>query len=133
VLKKENSFPYLIILKIYLLFLGHRTTLKNCFLSSPKMRFKQPPVIEIQNLKSQDLKKTGIPPSFLRIHVQELSLIIWRKFSSPFLAVNPAGEGTGLGLSIVDQIVRGHNGNIRVESTPGAGTTFYVTLPISRI
>jgi signal transduction histidine kinase len=32
--------------------------------------------------------------------------------------------GSGLGLSIVDWIVKAHNGDIQVESTPGAGTTF---------
>jgi two-component system phosphate regulon sensor histidine kinase PhoR len=37
--------------------------------------------------------------------------------------------GTGLGLSIVKHIVLLHNGEIKVESRPGAGTTFMVLLP----
>ena len=37
--------------------------------------------------------------------------------------------GCGLGLSIVDFIVRAHGGAVRVESEPGAGSTFSVRLP----
>jgi two-component system, OmpR family, phosphate regulon sensor histidine kinase PhoR len=39
--------------------------------------------------------------------------------------------GTGLGLSIVKHIVLLHNGKIDVESTPGVGTKFIITLPMN--
>jgi PAS domain S-box-containing protein len=41
------------------------------------------------------------------------------------------GTGSGLGLTICHSIVRKHDGHIRIESQPGAGTTIEVYLPAS--
>ncbi|HEU5376278.1 MAG TPA: HAMP domain-containing sensor histidine kinase [Ktedonobacteraceae bacterium] len=38
--------------------------------------------------------------------------------------------GTGLGLAIVQWIVQAHDGEVRVESKPGSGSTFQVRLPL---
>ena len=38
-------------------------------------------------------------------------------------------EGIGLGLPIAQRIVEEHGGEIRLESPPGKGTTFYLTIP----
>ena len=47
----------------------------------------------------------------------------------PFYTTKQVGEGTGLGLSICHSIVRGHGGNIYVESSPGKGAIFTIELP----
>jgi signal transduction histidine kinase len=38
-------------------------------------------------------------------------------------------RGTGVGLALVRQMVRAHGGRIRVDSQPGAGSTFTISLP----
>ncbi len=60
----------------------------------------------------------GIPPE------------VGRRLFEQFFTTKP--QGTGLGLSITRQIVEEHGGKIRWTSTPGAGATFTVALPLER-
>jgi signal transduction histidine kinase len=41
-------------------------------------------------------------------------------------------EGSGIGLALVHELVRLHGGEVRAESEPGRGTTFFVTIPFGR-
>ena len=47
----------------------------------------------------------------------------------PFYSTKSDGKGVGLGLSMVYGIIREHDGNIEVDSEPGKGTVFTITLP----
>lgn len=49
---------------------------------------------------------------------------------NPFFTTKEPGKGTGLGLYIVFQEVEKCGGEIRVQSVPGQGTTFYVVIPL---
>lgn len=58
-----------------------------------------------------------------------MSKEIKQKIYEPFFTTKEVGEGTGLGLSIVFGIIEDHQGEIVVQSDPGKGTTFAITLP----
>lgn len=55
---------------------------------------------------------------------------IREKIFQPFFTTKPTGQGTGLGLSLSYDIVsKGHNGELKLETEVGIGTSFIITLP----
>jgi signal transduction histidine kinase len=53
------------------------------------------------------------------------------KIFDPFYTTKEMGVGTGLGLSICYNIIKAHDGEIKVASQVGKGTVFSIALPIS--
>src|SRR5271155_5376172 len=68
---------------------------------------------------------TGIAPE----HIQRIYDPFFTTKTSPR---EGQARGTGLGLSVTYGIIQEHAGKIRVESNPGAGTTFILDFPLSR-
>ena len=54
---------------------------------------------------------------------------IKEKIFQPFFTTKPTGQGTGLGLSLTYDIIKTHNGEIKVTSNQEEGTEFIIVLP----
>ncbi len=53
-----------------------------------------------------------------------------KKIFSPFFTTKSKEGGLGLGLAVVRDIVNRHNGEVKMESEEGSGTTFNIRMPI---
>ncbi len=52
------------------------------------------------------------------------------KIFQPFFTTKPTGQGTGLGLSMSYDIVKAHGGELKVETSEGAGSSFIISIPV---
>jgi nitrogen-specific signal transduction histidine kinase/DNA-binding response OmpR family regulator len=57
---------------------------------------------------------------------------VQRRIFEPFFTTKKS-KGTGLGLSVSHTLIKGHDGEIQVQTTPGRGTTFVVKLPLAAV
>lgn len=71
--------------------------------------------------------------STIEIHVRDngngIPEHVKEKIFQPFFTTKPTGKGTGLGLSMSYDIIKAHDGIIKVESKEKAGTEFVISLP----
>jgi signal transduction histidine kinase len=83
-------------------------------------------LIEITTSHEEERITIAIKDSGLGIKAEEIDHI----FEPFYTTKSVVGKGIGLGLSVCQEIVRNHQGEIRVESRPGEGATFAVLLPV---
>jgi len=75
------------------------------------------------------------PGRYVKLCVQDsgcgMPAEILNKIFDPFFTTKEEYEGAGMGLSAVQGIVVEHGGLIKVDSTPGQGSTFTLYIPVS--
>lgn len=88
------------------------------------------------SLSREDISsnETIAPGNFLKLTVSDtghgISPELSEKIFDPYFTTKKSGEGSGLGLSIVRNIVKDHDGIIKVRSEENVGSTFEVYLPV---
>ena len=102
-----------------------------------------------QNLVSNALKYTDEPSPTVRVTAERDGDAWVVSVADDGVGIDPAEQdrifevfqrlhtyeehaGTGIGLALCKRIVERHGGDIRVDSEPGAGSTFLVSLPSER-
>lgn len=93
---------------------------------------KYPPTIwiitEVNNFDKKSSKE------YVKVRIKDngpgISAEAKNKIFEPFFTTKSVGKGTGLGLAISYQIVAKHHGTIEVNSEPGEGTEFAISLPL---
>ena len=76
-----------------------------------------------------DVAELCVHDTGMGIPLEEQSRL-FQKFFRSSLATEHAIQGTGLGLNIVRSIAEAHHGEVRFQSAPGEGTTFWFTVPL---
>jgi signal transduction histidine kinase len=78
----------------------------------------------------------GAPHVHVRLTVSDtgsgVSAAVKERMFEPFFTTKTTGKGTGLGLAMVFSMMRQCGGEVRVESEPGRGTSFVLSVPTRR-
>jgi PAS domain S-box-containing protein len=81
--------------------------------------------ISISTIQNATELITSVKDNGIGINADKIARVIL-----PFYTSKEAGKGTGLGLSISYGIIKEMNGEIRIDSKPGEGTSIHVILPV---
>lgn len=113
------------------------TTLPNCLMDSRRMQqlFLNLIMNAEQAIESQGTIFINTRTEYGKVIVEieddgpGIGKEIMDKIFDPFFSTKEPGQGTGLGLSVSYGIIREHDGEIKVQSTPGQGARFTVIIP----
>lgn len=100
----------------------------NLFHNAIKFNFPGGRILITARENGHHMVEVCVEDSGSGISAAELDNIFLPLYRSPSVKVGT--QGSGLGLAIVKHLVELHQGSITVESTPGQGTRFFVTLPL---
>ncbi|HJO66958.1 MAG TPA: PAS domain-containing protein [Sphingomonas sanguinis] len=87
-----------------------------------------------RHLNGEDVRFGDIPDGeYLALSVTDtgtgMTPDVIEKAFDPFFTTKPLGQGTGLGLSMIYGFAKQSGGQVRIQSTPGEGSTVYLYLP----
>ena len=106
-----------------------RSNWSSCFKTSSAMRSStgrsRPPLIRVRAEQWNGEWVITVEDNGIGIHASDQEWIF-----GFFKRLSRHTMGTGMGLAICKKIVEKHGGRIWVQSEPGAGASFYVSLPV---
>lgn len=98
----------------------------NLISNALKFRGDDPPRVRIGFQRVDDQYQIAVRDNGIGIDAADQDRIF-----TIFARLHPERGGTGIGLALARRVIERHGGHIWVESEPGMGTTFFLSLPAS--
>jgi light-regulated signal transduction histidine kinase (bacteriophytochrome) len=107
-----------------------RVVMENLLSNAWKFTSQRPPA-QAEIRIGQTMDAVGLPVFFVQDNGAGFDMAYADKLFSPFQRLHAVSEfsGTGIGLATVSRVIKRHGGSLWAEAIPGAGATFFFTLP----